>query len=319
MSETYRLQGAIKPAAVRYIKLGPDGAFARPCIDAGVVALAFDAIPCDLCGAGDWDSVRQLFLDEGKSSAKANDHVRELRAFYELGADALWVTFAEGALWWAFADPEVTWDGSAAGQLPRRRKTIGAWRATSLNGAPLRMQGLSTRLTRVNAYRGTICKVEDSDYLLRTLNNEEDPLIVEATAARGALHDIAVRLVQRLHEKDFELLVDLIFAASGWRRVSVLGETEKDIDLLIEQIATNERAFVQVKSRAAPDVLDDYIERFRAYGGADRMVFACHSPTPALIARAAAATERVDLWLADTLAQKAVRAGLFDWLIEQAR
>ncbi|MFZ2029684.1 MAG: restriction endonuclease [Vitreimonas sp.] len=319
MSETYRLHDPIKPSAVRYIKLGPGGVFATPCIDAGVVALAFDAIPHDLCVASDWDRVRQLFLDDGKGSARANDHVRELRAFYELGPETLWITFAEGLLWWTFAEAEVVWDDAAKGRLPRRRKTIGGWRSTNTSGEALRASGLSTRLTRVSAYRSTICSVEDVDYLIAKLSSQEIPLISEAVAARDALTEIAVKLIQRLHEKEFELLVDLIFANSGWRRVSVLGETEKDVDLLVEQIATNERAFVQVKSSATPAVLDDYIERFRAYPGVDRMVFACHSPSPALIARAAAATERVDLWLADTLAQKAVRAGLFDWLIEQAR
>ena len=36
-------------------------------------------------------------------------------------------------------------------------------------------------------------------------------------------------LIQGLWWNDFELLVDLIFAKSGWQRVSVLGKTE-DVD-----------------------------------------------------------------------------------------
>lgn len=84
------------------------------------------------------------------------------------------------------------------------------------------------------------------------------------------------------------------------------------------EIATQERAFVQVKSAATPAVLDKYIDCFRTHAGVDRMVFACHSPSRALERRCAGAPERVDLRFADTLAQKAVRAGLFDWLIERA-
>lgn len=99
----------------------------------------------------------------------------------------------------------------------------------------------------------------------------------------------------------------------------MLGETEKDIDLLVEQIATHERAFVQVKSAATPAVLEDYVERFRAYSGADRMVFACHSPSPALAKLRPEAADHVDLWFAETLAQKAISSGLFDWLIARVR
>ena len=78
-----------------------------------------------------------------------------------------------------------------------------------------------------------------------------------------------------------------------------------------------ERAFVQVKSRATPAVFNDYVERFRAYEGCSRMFFVCHSPTAAL--NATTPPEGVDLWRTDTLAEKALRAGLFDWLIERVR
>jgi hypothetical protein len=64
-------------------------------------------------------------------------------------------------------------------------------------------------------------------------------------------------------------------------------------------------------------VLNDYVDRFRAYPDCDRMVFACHSPSPALAAHAP--IDKVQLWLADALAAKALHAGLLDWLIERVR
>lgn len=100
--------------------------------------------------------------------------------------------------------------------------------------------------------------------------------------------------------------------------MSVLGETEADADLLLEQIATGERAFVQVKSKATPAVLDDYVRRFKARGDCGRMFFVCHSPSPALVARTTP-DAAVNVWLADTLADKALRADLFDWLVERVR
>ena len=39
--------------------------------------------------------------------------------------------------------------------------------------------------------------------------------------------------------------------------------TRADVDLVLDQPATGETAFVQVKSKAGQSVLDDYIGRFR--------------------------------------------------------
>jgi len=52
--------------------------------------------------------------------------MREVQDFYSLGADCLWITFADGRLWWGFAAPEVALLGGAALlQASRARKIIG--------------------------------------------------------------------------------------------------------------------------------------------------------------------------------------------------
>jgi hypothetical protein len=113
------------------------------------------------------------------------------------------------------------------------------------------------------------------------------------------------------------VLVDLIFAGSGWKRASAVGGSDQaDTDLILEQAVTGERAFVQVKSRASQATLQDYVDRFQASVGFDRLFFLCHSPTGAV---AAVDQPGVHVWLGDTLAEQAVRAGLFDWLLEKAR
>ena len=122
-------------------------------------------------------------------------------------------------------------------------------------------------------------------------------------------------LIRGLDWRDFELMVDLIFAGSGWRRVSAVGGSDQvDSDLILEQAVTGERAFVQVKSSATRAVLADYVERFRA-SGLDRMFFISHSPHGDL----GAVPGGVAVWSGDKLAEQAVSAGLFRWLIEKAR
>jgi hypothetical protein len=48
--------------------------------------------------------------------------------------------------------------------------------------------------------------------------------------------------IQSLHWADFETLVDLAFARSGWHRSSMLGGNMKLVDLVVEQPTTDERA-----------------------------------------------------------------------------
>ena len=240
---------------------------------------------------------------------------REIRDFYTLGSDCLWVTFADGHLWWAFADPEVMWlgtDDEARGA--RMRKTLDRWHKTDITGKPLRIDGLSTVLTQVAAYRQTICRVKPREYLLRRINAVEEPVVARAREARSAMAAVAAEMIAALHWSDFETLVDLIFARTGWQRVSRVGDDLTDVDLILEQPAIGEKAFVPVKSKAAQAVLDDYVDRFRRSGAYDRFFFVCHSPKGTL---STDDDTRLHVWAGDRLADAAVRAGLFDWLIER--
>ncbi len=306
----------VEASAARYIKLGPSGAWVERCLREGVIELDHNEVSHALAEAGDWEGVRQVLKGLGRGAGKVTDFTRELRDFYTLPDTALWVTVARGRLWWAFAEPQVE-PVTEAGRGARLRRTKGAWRSTDVNGQPLLLDRLSTRLTKVAAYRQTLCSVEAEDYLLRRINAEPEPVVTRALEAQAALVTVAELLIQGLHWKEFELLADLILAGSGWRRVSAVGGSEQaDSDLILEQAATGERAMVQVKSSASQAVLEDYAERFRT-GGWDRWFLLCHSSAGRLTAPTGA--DRFHLWQGRTLAEQAVRGGLVDWLIEKNR
>ncbi len=154
-----------------------------------------------------------------------------------------------------------------------------------------------------------------SDYLLRRINGIEEPVVARAREAKSAMIAVATEMIAGLHWADFETLVDLIFARAGWQRISRVGGIQADTDLVLEQPTTGEIAFVQVKSKAAQSVLDDYIGRFRRSGTYDRMFFICHSPAGTL---SVDDTAGVHIWAGDRLADAAVKAGLFDWLTERS-
>lgn len=313
MKETNSIH-SIQPLEVRYIKLGRGGAWFERCIADGVIEFGHRAVPHALA-LGGRAAVDAFLVDQGRTPGKAKDFAREVHDFYELGAECLWITIGAGRLWWAFAEAEVIpLTGEDCGA--RMRKVIGSWSDCDLAGTPLRLETLSTRLTKVAAYRQTLCRVDAQDYLLRRINAQSDPATRAAQDAKARLVASAGHLIEQLDWRDFELLVDLIFAGSGWRRSSAVGGSDQaDTDLILEQAVTGERAFVQVKSRASQGVLNDYVERFRA-SGFERLFFVCHSPMGAL---AQPSDPRAHLWLGDTLADQAVKAGLFDWLMEKAR
>lgn len=304
----------IAPSTIRYIKLGAGGSFARASLERNELQLGYHEVPHELCAVGDWDGVLAFFGGIRKTAGKANDSMREVQDFYTLGPDCLWITFADGLLWWGFAGPEVTWLAPDNTQsASRMRRMIGGWRSTNIQGKPLRMADLTTRLTQVANYRGTICAVRAAEYLVRKINAEDEPIVAAATSARQAMTKSAMDMIAALHWADFEIMVDLIFARGGWQRVSVLGKTMADVDLVLEQPTLGEVASVQVKSRASQAVLDEHIAYFEA-SGHDRTFFVCHSPTGALSKGEA---EGVHLWTGEPLADLAVKSGPFEWLMDR--
>jgi hypothetical protein len=101
----------------------------------------------------------------------------------------------------------------------------------------------------------------------------------------------------------------LVFAASGWRRLSAVGNVQKTIDIDIELPSTRERAFVQIKSKTSSQDLSAYIERVEE--PYDRMFFVHHSGT------AITDDPRVTVVGPDDLAALVVDAGLSDWLVRK--
>ncbi len=306
----------ITPSAVRYIKLGAGNHWFDSCRQHQRLELGHGEVPHSLVSTGDWAAVKAHCQEcLGKSAATATVFTRELNEFYTLGSDCLWITFADGCLWWAFAEQDVDWlggDGEAHGY--RARVTRGPWRNTSRGGAQLDQSALSSALTQVAGYRQTICQVKASDYLIRKLNDEPEPLVLETRAAEAALVKVAAKLIPALHWRDFETFVDLLFARLGWRRTSLVGDGLKDIDLALEQPATGERAFVQVKSRASQRVVDDYVTRFRRNSNYDRFFLVCHTTSGDLPSDAESG---VHVWSGQRLAKRAIRAGLTDWIVQR--
>lgn len=303
----------IKPeTTIRFIKLGEKGCWEKSCIeDEGTIRLGYQDPYHENSLAGDWKPVRAFWLEyrKGDKGAATRD-LNQIRDFYKLPEDALWITFYKRKLYWCFAERQVIQneDGS------RTRRAINGWSCEDLNqpANKLTIENLDGRVTKVQGFRGTICGIDLPKYLIRKINGEEQPEVRAAKSNLESLQHSIENLIQGLWWKDFELLVDLIFAQSGWQRLSVLGQTDKDIDLDVYSPVTSKRAFIQVKSHASTEIFNDSVAQFREMEQFDEMYFVVHTCDSELAASREDSISVLDL---NRLSELVINAGLVNWLI----
>ena len=306
------------PGQIRYIKLGQGGAWAAKALALGIIPFGYPQVSHTLCASGRWEEVGQQLKDMGRTKAGVSQGLRELRDFYELPADTLWVTVADGHVWWAFAEGPVTAtenEGGGSDGPARQRATRNGWSRQSLTGEALTTASMSSALTRTANYRMTICRIDRGDYLLRRIRGEQDPLHKQALALQQQMRQLALAMIGQLDWADFETLVDLIFSRNGWRRGGVLGRNQADVDLLLDHPVTGQMAWVQVKSATNQAELDDYLGRFARDGSAQHFFYICHSEAGLTLAN----EPHLHLWAGDRLAKIAVEAGLFGWLVQRTQ
>ncbi len=302
--------------AARYIKLGSRGAWESLCFKEATLRLGYHEVPHDMALCGDKEAIRTIFSHPG--SGTASDHARQVLAFYDPNPELLWITFADGYLWWCFAEPVVEYLGNDENLHPhgsRLRRVKGKWSNQSICGKPLRILDLNGELTKIAGYQGTICNVKPAllDYLLRKINDEPIPAVAAAQESQATLENAICDLLKLLHWKDFELLVDLIFSQSGWQRVSVVGDGLKTTDIELVLPSTGERAMVQVKSKTNQQQLDEYVEQFTRWG-LSRLFYVYHSFSSSELQTS---DVRVTLIGPEKLSAMVLRAGLVEWLIKK--
>lgn len=307
-----KLAEAINPSQALYIKLGRSGSWEKECLEKGIVRFGYEGTPFDAAISGDWKTVAKFWLKERKDKGTATRDVNQIRYFFEAGADTLWITFCDGFLWWCFAKPGVKKHPDGKGSY---RETVDGWHNTDIRVRKLTADKISGNLLKVQRFQGTICEVKAFDYLVRKLNAQLLPEVEEAEQAEKEMVEKIIRLMRLLTWRDFELLVDLVFAHSGWRRVGEVGKTQKTIDLELLLPMTGERAFVQIKSSTTKRELADYLNRHKLSDAYDRMFFVWHSGNPGTLKEEEGDT--VVLIGPERLARMVLDAGLTSWLREK--
>lgn len=302
----------INPSKGLYIKLGRSGSWEKECLEKGIVRFGYKETPFDAATSGDWETVENFWLEARGNKGTATRDLNQIRNFFEAGADTLWITFCNGFLWWCFAKPGVKKHPDGKGSY---RETVNGWQSTDIKSRKLTTDKISGNLLKMQAFRGTVCEVKAFDYLVRKLNARPLPEVEEAEQAEKEMVGKIIPLMRLLTWQDFELLVDLVFANSGWRRVGQVGKTQKTVDLELLLPTTGERAFVQIKSSTTEKEFADYLNRYKDSDAHHRMFFVWHSGNAGTLKDDDG--KKVILIGPENLAKMVFDAGLTSWLCKK--
>jgi hypothetical protein len=303
---------------VRYVKLGPKGCWEDEAIQQNILLIDFDTgspHSYAMCREGRWDEVAADWR-RTKSPGVATRFTNETRIYFEDPGEILWVTFAHDRLYWGFVEPAVPEiyrpDDSSSTSTFRRIR--GGWSDLDAHGRMLTKTSLPGSITSAASFRGTSFELgeRERDWLLNRINGETDAAVERLTKAQEELRSSLGVLVQRLDPKDFEMLVDMLFLAAGWRRLGRIGGTEKTKDLDLQMPVTGERAWVQIKCKTKASDFAKYlahVERMPQYG---RMFFVYHTGEGIETDR-----EGVDVLGLGEVVDMVIGGGFVNWVIER--
>ena len=229
------------------------------------------------------DFLKQEIIEKYKSDiGAATRHAKQIMTFYDNNDTTLWITFSQRKVWWGFADyskkPYKDENGFTY------RTMLDGWKCTDINGRLLTFENVSGALLKTQGFQGTICDISQKDsfpieeYTRRLINGEKLEEVKQAEINKKNIEKSMADLLKMLHPKDFEYIVDLIFQYSGWKKLTPGAGVEKDLDLDLLMLLTNERAFVQIKSQTSNLQYNEYKEIFKKHElDYDRFYYVYHT------------------------------------------
>jgi hypothetical protein len=296
---------------VRYIKLGDGGKWEEECIKESTVRLGFstgEGNRFKLCTAKRWGDLTASFIAEGRNKGTATRFTNEVKSFFEDDGSILWITFFGECLHWCILSNEPAQQFGDNNSV--RRFALNGWQKHDLKGELLTTERLSGALTKLAAYRGTSCSVDVAAYAIQRINGNKSPQVERAITAANAMKSSILEMMRLLHERDFEILVELVFSTSGWRKQGRSGGVQKTLDLDLILPTTNERAFVQVKSKSNPAELKSYVSQLDNLPH-EKMFYVYHT------GELTKEDSRVELIDGKKLSEMVLDAGLASWLIQK--
>lgn len=302
-----------------FIKLGQEGKWEEDSIKNSYIRIGWSIVDINDINTENWGKVRKViethFLKNGKKRGISQDF-NSLKNIYESNSKTIFITFIGLNMYWCQSSdlnkPKVYED-----EVSKFIKLDKKWQSCDINGNELKINNISTKLTQVRRFPGACCEIHEISYLNRLLNGLTSNEYQAIQSSREKLINEVENGIKLLHEKDFELLIDLIFRQSGWHRISVLGKTEKDIDIELQDPVSGLLFVVQVKSKADVKQFEIFANKF-TQTEYTKAYFVVHSPNENLI-NYKNDDENIELVLSKQIAEYVVGLGLTGWLIERIK
>ncbi|MBU1662903.1 MAG: hypothetical protein KKD28_15705 [Chloroflexi bacterium] len=263
-----------------FIKLGSGGKYEESAISQNKARIGFDSLTVAEINGKEWQSLKSKLesrVDYKNKGALTMD-VNALQTFVESTSNDIYITFHSSQLWWGRLGDSTVYEDETS----RYRYLEGEWLNKDIKGNRLFITQIPGSISRVQRFQGTICKVKAIEDLKRLINSRPSQAYNEIQEAKENLIIQVQEGIRKLHWKDFEILVDLIFRNAGWRRVSVVGETMKYSDIELEEPITGDLYQVQIKSQATVCEFDEYAQKF-SRDSFRKLYFVVHSPDEQLI------------------------------------
>jgi hypothetical protein len=160
-----------------YVKLGVGGCWEDDSLANACIRVGFPHQNVADINAGNWAKIKKQ-LDAGKKQSVATADLNRLRELTASVRGDVWVTFHEGRMWWTRVVPgPVRQD-----KLSKYRKTQ-PWRDRDEQGKLLVSTGLPGKIASVQAYRRTICSIEDRALLRRVLEGTRGEVAIPMPSA----------------------------------------------------------------------------------------------------------------------------------------
>jgi hypothetical protein len=297
-----------------YIKLGKKGKYEQSAISESKLIIGYGGQSLQDINRGNWGKIGEQLGQASKSKkGVATRDLNVLRIVCESTFKDLWITFFQGAMWWCRLGPREVFQGDKS----KYRLVEGKWSNRDVCGNPLEINSIPGVLSKIQGFRGTVCKVRALETLRQLMNSKSSLEYNEIEECKISLIGSVEKGIKKLHWKDFETFVDLVFRVSGWRRLSMVGGPMKFTDLELEDPITKDQYQVQIKSQATWSDFDGYTKQFNRQLHR-KLYFVVHTPDKKLAALQELPQD-IELILPGRLSEMVVRLGLVDWLMSHIK